>query len=61
MVLVVSTREYLFAAPTAEAAAQWVAALQAEIGAAQKTREEMASGSLEVDATASSLEVVRLG
>ena len=59
--LVVATREYLFAAPTAEAAAQWVAALEAEIGAARKTREEMASGSLDVDATASSLEVVSLG
>jgi hypothetical protein len=38
-----------------------VAALEAEIGAARKTREEMASGSLDVDATASSLEVVSLG
>lgn len=58
--LVVELREYLFAASTAEEASQWVAALEAEIKEAQKTRLEMSSG-IDVDATASSLEVVRLG
>ena len=39
--LVSPAREYLFRVPTAESAAAWVAALQAEIAAAQKAREEM--------------------
>lgn len=58
--LVVSSREYLFAASTAEQADQWVAALEAEIEAAAKMRLEMVSSGLSVDATVSTLEAVSL-
>jgi len=55
--LVAPSREFLFGVPTAEKAAEWVGAIQAEIDAAQATRREM---SLEVDETASTMEAVSI-
>ena len=39
--LVTPAREFLFSVPSADKATEWVAAIQAEIEAAQRTREEM--------------------
>ena len=59
--VVCATREYRFAVPSAEAAAKWVGALEAEIEAAQKTRLEMLGGGVvEVGAMASTLEALSI-